>query len=76
VEFVVRSDDLEKSVRTAVLSYLNAVDAAVFYYEANVESFRAYTDLLRRRIDEISVIAPSDDRAVSDEASTPPSLET
>jgi hypothetical protein len=76
VEFVVRSDDLEKSVRTAVLSYLNAVDAAVIYYEANVESFRAYTDLLRRRIAEISVIAPSDDRAVSDEASTPPSLET
>jgi hypothetical protein len=56
VRFELRDGDLEKSVRTAVLSFLNAANAAVTYYDSNLGPFQAYTDLIRKRIDEITVL--------------------
>jgi hypothetical protein len=41
VRFELRDGDLEKSVRTAVLSFLNAANAAVTYYDSNVGPFQA-----------------------------------
>lgn len=62
LEFNYRAADLEKLVRMAILTFLEAVKYCARYYATGLDKFDEKVIPIERRLDEITILIPGDSR--------------